>query len=508
MQFNAIYLYNPFLCAENKRMTNYPGLMGRRFAGIGVFALFAASSLLGDASRNPMHNRSAWSLFETARDNGHRLASISLPAVSEKPEGVSVILCDPAKRFQVIDGFGGAFTESTGWVLAQLPEERRAAILRAYFDPKDGLGYNLCRTHINSCDFSLGSWSLDDTPGDVALRDFNLAPMRKWVLPAIHAAQAVPGASFRVLASPWSPPAWMKTNGKMTNGGTIKPELRDAWARFLAEFVRRMKSEEGIAVWGLTVQNEPAANQVWESCLYTAEEERDFVRDYLGPVLKKAGLEDVRLMILDHNRDILFERCSTILSDPKAAQYVWGTALHWYVSEEFGVSGRLHDAFPDKNLLFTEGCWEGGVKLAKWDRGERYARNIIGDLNNWVRGWIDWNMVLDITGGPNHVGNLCDAPVLADLKTGEVYFQTSFYAIGHFSKFIRPGAQRIGVSGGPGELQVTAFENLDGAIAVVVFNETDAQKRFGLKIGAGGTLDCVIPAHAIQTYLNGGDAQK
>ena len=165
------------------------------------------------------------------------------------------------------------------------------------------------------------------------------------------------------------------------------------------------------------MQNEPAAKQTWESCLYTAEEERDFVRDHLGPALHAAGHADVKLLVWDHNRDLLVERATPIYADAEAARYVWGAALHWYVSEDFTQSSALHAAFPDKHILFTEGCWEGGVKLGQWDRGERYSRNMIGDLRNWVCGWIDWNMVLDTRGGPNHVGNWCDAPVLVDAET-------------------------------------------------------------------------------------------
>ena len=442
----------------------------------------------------------SWTLIETARDNGHRLTPITPPRpIADAPAG-GAIVCNPGERYQTIEGFGGALTESTAWVLAQLPKDRRAEILQAYFNPVEGLDYTLVRSHINSCDFSLSTWSLDDTPGDMALKHFTLAPMRRWLMPVLHEAIATPGAHIRFLFSPWSPPAWMKTNGEMTHGGELRPDCREVWARFVVKFVEELKAREGIPVWALTVQNEPAANQVWESCLYTADQERDFVRDHLGPALHAAGLDGVHLLVHDHNRDILDQRAGTILSDPAAARYVWGSALHWYVSEDFAASSRLHARFPDKHILFTEGCWEGGVKLGKWDRGERYARNMIGDLRNWVCGWIDWNMVLDSSGGPNHVGNLCDAPVIVDLKSGEITFQSSFYYIGQFSKFVHPGAQRISSTAALGPLQSIAFQNSDGSLAIIVFNPADAPEPFTLEV-EGSRLGCFIPAHAIQTYV-------
>ena len=258
----------------------------------------------------------------------------------------------------------------------------------------------------------------------------------------IKDAMAVEGAKFKLFSSPWSPPAWMKTNGQMNYGGQLKPECRDVWARYYARYIKEY-ANEGIAVWGLTVQNEPAATQTWDSCIYSAEEEGAFVRDYLGPTLEKEGLADVKIIVWDHNKDLIYERAEPILSDPETAKYVWGVGFHWYSGDEFENLAKVHDAFPTTNLLFTEGCQEGGVRLGAWDLGERYAHDIIGDLNNWTVGWVDWNMVLDERGGPNHVDNLCDAPVIADTTRNDLYYQNSFYYLGHFSKYIRPGAVRV-----------------------------------------------------------------
>ena len=453
----------------------------------------------------------SWSVIETARDNGHRLSAVSAPlpddgqdksraGSSQQREPNRALTIDPARKFQEMVGFGGALTESSAWVLAQLPADKRAEVLRRYYDPKDGIGYTLARTHINSCDFSLNMWALDETPGDYDLHDFTLAPMRKWTLPLIHDAIKASGNNLRLMASPWSPPAWMKTNNRMDDGGSLRGEYAPAWANYFVKFVQQMKAEEKIDVWALTVQNEPQAKQVWESCLYTPEQERDFVKKHLGPALAGAGLSGVKLLALDHNRDILEAHADASLGDPESAKYLWGMGLHWYVSKDFAASSRTHAKYPDKVILFTEGCFEGGKAIGSWEHGEGYAHEMIGDIRNWVNGYIDWNIVLDQRGGPNHVGNFCDAPVIVDTNTKEVRYGPSFFYIGHFSKYVKPGAHRIASDGGPAALESAAFANPDGSLAVVVLNRTDAAVTFALAAG-GETLTCTLPAHAIQTYL-------
>jgi glucosylceramidase len=448
-----------------------------------------------------------WTVVETARDNGHLLADVTSTSGAGAPSG-ETITCDPGQRFQSIEGFGGALTESSAWVLAQLPARQRLEVLRRYYDPAEGIGYTLARTHINSCDFSLGFWSLDPVAGDTSLVHFSLEPMRTWVIPLIRDAQAAAGAAnFHLLASPWSPPSWMKTNGEMPHGGGLRPEYRQAWADYFVRFVQEMDRQEHIPVWALTSQNEPQAVQTWESCIYSAAEQRDFVRDYLGPTLAKAGLSGVHLCILDHNRDLMDEWTKTIYGDPAAAKFVWGTAMHWYVSEDYAAASRAHAAFPDKPTLFTEGCCDRAMEKGKWsvgtwEHGERYAHSMVNDFKNWVCGWIDWNIVLDQTGGPNHVGNFCDAPVIVDTETGAVHYGPSFYYIAQFSRYVHPGAVRIGSHGGPAGLESVAFANPDGGLAVVVLNTGAAAASFQLA-DASGSRACSIPARAIQTYVKG-----
>jgi glucosylceramidase len=286
----------------------------------------------------------------------------------------------------------------------------------------------------------------------------------------------------------------------MDEGGSLRREYSPAWAQFYVRFVQSMQREENLPIWALTVQNEPEAKQVWESCLYTPEQERDFVRDYLGPALAEAGLHDVKLLGWDHNRDRTEARADALLGDPKAARYLWGLGIHWYVSDDYASSARVHAKFPDKSILFTEGCVESGTLIGNWGNGERYARNMIGDFRHWVGGFIDWNIVLDQRGGPNHVGNFCDAPVIIDTRTGDVRYQSAFYYVGHFSKFVRPGAHRIASGGGPAALQSVAFLNPDGSLVAVVLNATGQPISFTLA-AEGASLSCAIPAHAIQTYI-------
>lgn len=440
-------------------------------------------------------------MIVTAKDTDARL-TVQKPVVLSEAEAIPAgptLEIDASKTYQTIIGFGGAFTESAAYTLSKMSPDKRAEVLNAYFNPTEGLGYTLCRTHINSADFSLGNYAYDEVDGDFELKHFDISRDKRWLIPMIKDAMAVKGANFKVFASPWSPPAWMKTNGQMNYGGQLKPECRDVWARYYARYIKEYAKED-IAIWGLTVQNEPAATQTWDSCIWSAEEEGAFVRDHLGPTLEKEGLKDVKIMVWDHNKDIIFERVKPILSDPKTAQYVWGVGFHWYSGDQFENLAKVHNVFPGTNLLFTEGCQEGGVRLGAWDLGERYAHDIIGDLNNWTVGWTDWNMVLDERGGPNHVDNLCDAPVIADTLRNDVYYQSSFYYMGHFSKYIRPGAVRIGSTANHVSLETTAFKNTNGSVAVVVMNRSNAEIPFHLKID-GKAAACASPAHSIMTMI-------
>lgn len=440
-------------------------------------------------------------MLVTARDSTQRLNEVETLRFGRGDESFTgtAVLVDPTKRFQRIEGFGGAFTESASVSLDKMSASLRAEAIRAYFDPETGHGYSLCRTHMNSCDFSVGNYACCDTDGDTALKSFHLGREKESLLPLIQEANRVAGRPVKLFISPWSPPAWMKTTGKMNHGGKLKPDYRQAWAQYYCRFIQELE-REGVPVWGLTVQNEPEATQIWDSCIYTPSEECDFVRDYLGPTLEAEGYGNLKLMIWDHNRDRAVHRAKAIYDDPEAAKYVWGLGFHWYSQSCFDNIRLIHDAWPDKGLLFTEGCKEAGPGIGSWETGERYGESIISDLNRWTAGWVDWNLVLDEEGGPNHVGNFCSAPILCDTGNDQLLYQPSYYYIGHFSRAIRPGAERILCASTHNSLEVTAARNPDGSVAVVVMNRSESPLEFSLDYG-GKAARVVSQRRSISTLI-------
>jgi glucosylceramidase len=442
------------------------------------------------------------SLWLTAKATGDRLTSkepVVFEPMPQPDEDFPTVFVDPSKAFQSIEGIGGALTDASAETFAKLPAARRQELLDAYFDPVKGIGYSLGRTHINSCDFSSGSYAYADVAGDVELASFTVERDRRFRIPFIREALERARGALKLYASPWSPPAWMKTNGNMLQGGKLKPEYRDAWARYYVRFVREYE-EDGVPMWGLTVQNEPMATQTWESCVFTGEEERDFVRDHLGPTLERAGLSRLKLMIWDHNRGILYQRAKAVYDDPEAARYVWGAGFHWYVGDHFDNVRLVHEAWPDKHLLFTEGTptsYDPKTAL-DWKWGEAYGASLVHDFQNWAAGWTDWNVLLDERGGPNHVGNFCLAPVHGDTRTGELTYTAPYWYIGHFSKFVKPGARRIAVSSNDDALLATGFRNRDGRVAVVVMNGTETAKDVAVWV-EGRAAKVASPARSILT---------
>ncbi|QJD95511.1 glycoside hydrolase family 30 protein [Mucilaginibacter robiniae] len=442
-------------------------------------------------------------VYTTAENTNYRLAkteTVNFTTNEQPKESEACIFVDPAKTFQTVLGIGGALTDASAETFYKLPKAKQQEILTNYYDPKNGIGYTLGRTHIQSCDFSSDSYSYVIN-NDVDLKSFDIGHDKKYRIPFIKQIIAAAGGKLTMFATPWSPPAWMKTNNDVLHGGSLKAEYDQPWANFYVKFIKAYE-KEGIPIWGLSVQNEPMANQTWESCIYTAAEERDFVKNFLGPTLHKSGMADKKLIIWDHNRDLLYQRASTVLEDPEAAKYVWGTGFHWYVHDVFDNVKRVKEAFPDKNLIFTEGCSErfNMSTIHEWKWGELYGKSMINDFNNGVVGWTDWNILLDEKGGPNHVGNFCFAPVHADTKTGEIIYMNAFYYIGHFSKFVRPMAKRVISSSNRDALQTTAFINQDGKLAVVVMNGTDQNLPYQLIIKGKSAATVSLP-HSIATLV-------
>jgi glucosylceramidase len=434
-------------------------------------------------------------VFQSTQER--RIPWEEVKTLSLEKEADSILELNVAQTYQEWLGFGGALTEAATYNLSKISEANKEKILDAYYDPEQGLGYTHGRVHINSSDFALGNYDYVDEK-DETLETFSIDHEEKYVLPILREVNKRTKKPLKLLASPWSPPAWMKTNNEMNNGGKLKKEYYSLWAKYFVKYIEAMQ-EKGFDIWSVTIQNEPAATQVWDSCIYSAEEEKEFVK-YLYEAFQKAELTDIKIVIWDHNRDIMFERADGVLSDPVANQAVWGVGNHWYVSEDFSQLSKVHEKYSDKHLIFTEGCIEGGVQLGSWETGERYARNIIGDMNNWLEAFIDWNIVLDEKGGPNHVGNYCDAPIIVDTKADEVHFNSSFYAIGHFSKWIKSGAKRIEQLTNNEKFQSISFVNIDGSIVSVLLNESEEEQTIELQVGNESTK-VFLPAHSLTTIV-------
>jgi glucosylceramidase len=473
------------------------------------------SALPAEKAASAMHSGQPFSLknkmstvYTTADYNDLRLAetgTFTFEAAAQPLETEISVFVNPEKSFQTFLGIGGAITDASAEVFAALPPEKQDEVVTAYYDSTEGIGYTLCRTPIHSCDFSSESFTYIEE-GDKELETFNIDHDRQYKIPLIKKAIEAAGGSLTLFASPWSPPAFMKDNNNMLRGGSLLPEYYESWALYYTKFIKEYE-KEGIPVWGITVQNEPMATQTWESCIYTAEEERDFLKNYLGPTMQEEGLGDRKIIVWDHNRDLINHRANTILGDPDAAKYVWGVGFHWYETWTGGDPmyvnlDHVKESFPSKYLLFTEGC-NGGFTTERyqyWPNAEHYGRSMINDFNQGTVGWTDWNILLDQHGGPNHVENFCFAPIHGDTESGELIYTPAYYYIGHFSKFIRPGARRVSTASSRSPLLSTSFLNTDGSLVSVVMNQEDEEISYSLYVGAEA-ISLSIPSHAIQTVV-------
>lgn len=442
----------------------------------------------------------------------------------------NTITLDPNKKFQTITGFGGAFTESSAHLLFKLSPANREKVLNAYFS-EDGANYSLTRTTINSCDFSLKHYAYAMVDGDTNLDHFSIdEDKNNNLIPTILAAQSISKEGFKIIASPWTSPPWMKDNKKWI-GGKLLPEYNETWALYFSKYIDAYK-KEGINIWGLTVENEPLGNgNNWESMLFSPKEMTDFVQNHLGPTLEANGKRDVKILGYDQNRRELNEWVDEMYKDEASSKYFAGAAIHWYESTYDVFPEALqyaHQKAPNKHLIQTEACvdseiphwnddawyWRKEATDWGWDWApekdkylhpkyapvNRYAADIIGCLNNWVDGWVDWNMVLDKQGGPNWFKNWCVAPVIVDVEKDEVYFTPLYYTMAHFSKFIRPGAVKIGCVATNEELLVTAVKNPDQSIAVVIFNPTTEKQTITIQLNSK-IKNISISATALQTVL-------
>lgn len=402
-------------------------------------------------------------ILETTKDNGFLVNK----KTTHTPASKSYQFTVKDEKDQVMQGFGGAFTEASAYNLLRVNKDVRKDMLEAYFHPTKGAGYSMGRVSIHSCDFSVSSYDYVD-PYDETLNSFNISRDQK-IIDLILEAQEIAGHKISIVASPWSPPFWMKTNQSMIKGGELLPKYYDLWAAYIIKFIKAY-AEKGITIEAITVQNEPLAAQRWESCIFDHEQEKQMVI-HLGRAFKKANI-DTKIYVWDHNRDVMYERTKHILSDSEAASYTYGVAFHWYDNKDFDEVKKTHKAFPDKHLLFTEGCQENGPHIGDYDVGMRYGINMMKDINNGTEGYIDWNLFLDTTGGPNHVSNLCSSPVIVDVFPEKKILNPSYYFISHVSKYVKPGAQRF-VSETNGDVLHNVFLNPDGSRIILLLNTSE-----------------------------------
>jgi len=463
-------------------------------------------------------------VYETSA-SGHQLTRLTEFITGDSIVNIKLL---PNVTYQTITGFGGSFTEASASLLNRLSKDNRDKIIEAYFG-ETGAKYSLTRTHMNSCDFSLSNYSYAPVEGDIELDNFSIDEDRDDLIPMIKDAMEVSKDGFKIVSSPWTAPPWMKDN-KDWLGGKLLPVYNDTWALFFSKYLEAYKAE-GIEIWGFTVENEPLGNDKnWESMHFSPEEMTNFVQNHLGPKLEEAG-HKVKILGYDQNREHLNEWVDSMYKDESTSKYFDGTAIHWYASTYDYFPKELqyaHNKAPNKYLIQTEACVDSEIPKWKdddwywqkeatdwgWDWApekdkhlhpkyapvNRYARDIIGCLNNWVDGWIDWNMVLDKQGGPNWFKNWCVAPIIVDPEADEVYLTPIYYTMAHFSKYIRPGASVIAVENPDKDLMITAAKNSDNSIAVVLFNEGAVAKSFTLNLDEK-YIDIKISAQAIQTIL-------
>lgn len=437
-------------------------------------------------------------VYETNEAKNLRWQASALEA-EETGESMNVVNVYPDVRFQTFRGFGGAFTEAAAHSYAAVDDEKKKELIEAYFG-ESGLCYHFGRVTIHSCDFGLGNYTYIED-GDKDLKTFDVAHDRKEILPFIHDAQRKAQKPMEFLASPWSPPGFMKDSGEMNNGGKLLPEYADAWANYFVKFIEAYR-KEGVPVSYITIQNEPAAAQTWDSCLYSAEEEGRFAANYLAPALKAAGLSEVRIFAWDHNKEAAYERLRGTLSVPGASDVIHGCALHWYTGDHFDCTALINKQFPDKEVFFSEGCVEYSrfADSRETEKAEMYAHDIIGNLNAGITASFDWNLFVDLDGGPNHAGNLCPAPIMIDTAAGTYEKRLTYFYLGQFSKFIQPKAVRLGTTKYTDKLEVTAFENPDGSHAVVLLNRSEEVLPVVLRENGYG-VETEIVSHSIKTFF-------
>ncbi len=452
-----------------------------------------------------------------------------------------VINIYPEMEYQEIEGFGGALTETSAYLYSKMDAAQKKQFLEDYFG-ENGQGYRFLRMHIDSCDFSLEEYqAVADPIADPDLTTFTIDRDKKYMIPMLKDAMEMTATPFSILLSPWSPPYQWKTppeapkndasvyggsflsmlmptidyeKPQRNNGGKLKKEHYGDWARYLAKYVNAYLAE-GLPVTMMTLQNETIAATNWDSCVWTADEQKEFLQDYLYPTFKEAGLVGkVGLYIWDHNKERIYEFAKEVL-DEKTKEMVEGIAFHWYSGDHFEGLSLAHDAFPGMKLMSSECCplhapgqsnmlasfmgVSKSVAESNYQDAVDYAHDIIGDLNHGMNRWIDWNLCVDEKGGPRHVPMGFGASVCVK-EDGSYEKLLIFDYIGHFSRHIKPGAKRIGYSKCDDKIEITTAKNPDGSLCLVALNKHHSDVSYAIRLG-GNVIRIELPANTISTIL-------
>lgn len=466
---------------------------------------------------------------------------VTLEADEEKHLESGVINIYPDLLYQEIEGFGGALTETVGYLYSKMNDEDKKQFLEDHFG-KNGQHYRFIRMHMDSCDYSLEEYQAVANPlTDPKLTTFSIDRDRKYMLPMLKDAMSMSVEPFSVLLSPWSPPKQWKTppvkpkndasvygvgavmdsfmpkvdydTPSRCNGGSLKKEYYKNWAIYLAKYVQSYL-DEGVPVTMMSLQNETIAATNWDSCVWTAQEQKIFLKNYLYPVFKEAELtEKIGLYIWDHNKERIVEFSREIIDD-ETSKMIEGVAFHWYSGDHFESLGMAHELFPNMKFMASECCAlhppgqhnmlaelfgdnKASIAEVEYEDAAAYGHDIIGNLNNGMNRWIDWNLCVDKDGGPRHVPSGFGAPICAN-EDGTYEKLLTYYYIGHFSRYILPGARRIGFSRCDNRVEITAAKNPDGSIIVVLLNSGQTDAAYAIRM-EGKLIRIQIPAKTIST---------
>lgn len=465
------------------------------------FAASAASSNSNATKRggNVMENKPE--VWLTTADQNFLLTKVNLETYVYKdlPARRVSVEIDPTRKFQQMDGFGASLTDSSAHLIFNvLTKSQREELMKKLFSYENGIGISFLRQPMGSSDFALSMYSYDDLPQGVTedydLKYFSIEHDKKYIIPLLKEALSI-NPSLKIMASPWSAPAWMKTSGSMI-GGSLKTSCYDVYARYFLKFIEAYRAE-GIPIYAITVQNEPLyVPGDYPGMGMSAQEQLSFIVNYLGPLFKKNNIE-TKILIYDHNWDNT-TFAQIILNNPKAREFVAGSAWHCYAGKHDAMS-YIHSLFPDEEIWFTEasgGDWIPAFTDAFMDQ----MMHVVRATRNWAKTVVWWNVALDEKNGPAlfspYRDSTCRGLVKINTKTKDITYNVDYYTMGHISKFVKPGAYRIWSSTFENDLETVAFENPDKSIVLIVSNRTAETKKVVV-----GTFGFVAPSKSAVTIV-------